>query len=75
MIWKSNLQKSEYLKWLSAYAILCLGKNEMSIHVGTKRKPQRRHPLGFSIGLVVAISIKPFADIVASYTCSDGDKK
>ena len=30
---------------------------------------------GAFLGLVIAISIKPFADIVASYACYDRDKK
>ena len=51
-------------------------QKDMRVQVDTKRKPQRRPPLGFSLGLtVVAISLKPFADKVANYTCSERNKK
>ena len=54
---------------------ICLGKNEIVSKWYTKQNPQSGNSGGFFLGLVVAISIKPFADIVASYACYDRDKK
>jgi hypothetical protein len=48
-------------------------KNEVVIRAIQSENPEVASS-GFSLGLVVvAISIKPFADIVATYTSSDGN--
>ena len=49
------LKSGKYLILPDAYAILCLGRNEMRIKLIHKRKPQRVPPLGFSFGLIVAV--------------------
>ena len=68
-----------------AYAIMPLGKKDISIHGDTKRKPlSLNHPGAFFLFLAVRhlqagyrllIAVQPFDDVVAGYTSRDGDNK
>ena len=71
---------------LSAYAIICLGKNDMSV----PSEQQKTHEVAtrgffysvlarvaYALGWlpILVIAIQPFANIVGNYTCHDRNDK
>ena len=52
-----------------------IGKEMIWVFLVNTQIPRGCHLWGFALCFVVAIFVKPFANIMASYTCSDGDKK
>lgn len=71
---------------LKAYAIICLGKNDMSVPL-EQQKTHESRPRGFFYSVlarvayalgwlpILSITIQPFADIVGNYTRHDRDDK
>ena len=73
------------MKRIFAYAIMPLGKKDISIHGDTKRKPlSLNHSGAFFLFLAVRhlqagyrllIAVQPFDDVVAGYTSRNSDNK
>ena len=70
---------------LQAYAIMPVGKKDMSAHVAQRKAPEVATPGLFysvldgwlkpKVGYQLFLSVQPFADVVGNYTCQNREKK